>query len=149
MTNDVVISMQGMQFGINKETDSNENIEIITVGKYYKKSNSSYLIYDEIMDGIEQPISNMVKYYGGCIEVTKKGAVNVHMVFEEGKQNMTSYHTPYGNLVIGIDTKRVLISETEDRIHIQADYALDINYEFLADCQISMDISPKENLHLA
>jgi len=148
MTNDVFLSMKGMQFGINQETGESEEVEIITTAKYFKRNESGYLLYDEILEGIDTPVSNRVKYNNGVIEVTKKGAINVHMVFEEGKQNMTSYYTPYGNLMIGIDTRRVQIIEKDDYIHLQADYALDVNYEFLADCQVCMDIRPKDMLKL-
>lgn len=148
MTNDVFLSMKGMQFGINQETGEGEEVEIITTAKYFKRNESGYLLYDEILEGIDTPVSNRVKYNNGVIEVTKKGAINVHMVFEEGKQNMTSYYTPYGNLMIGINTRKVQIIETDELIHLQADYALDVNYEFLADCQVCMDIRPKDQIKL-
>lgn len=148
MTNDVFLSMKGMQFGIEQGTGEEQEVEIITTARYYKRNGSGYLLYDEILEGIEVPVSNRVKYNNGVIEVTKKGAVNVHMVFEEGKQNLTSYYTPYGGIMIGINTRKVSVTETEDHIHLQADYALDLNYEFLADCQVSIDVRPKDEIKL-
>ena len=34
------------------------------------------------------------------MELTKKGAVNVHMIFEKNKKNITYYNTPYGSLLV-------------------------------------------------
>ncbi|MCR5595109.1 MAG: DUF1934 domain-containing protein [Lachnospiraceae bacterium] len=149
MTKEVLLAMKGMQFALNEETGEGEPIEIITGATYYEKNNSKYLIYDEMVEGANEPISNLVKFGTDTIEVTKKGMINVHMVFEEGKQNLTSYQTPYGTLMIGINTHKVEITEKEECIHLEALYGLDINYEYLSDCRISMDISPKDKLKLS
>ncbi len=149
MTREVLLAMKGMQFALNEATGEGEPIEIITNANYYEKDNKRYLMYEEMLEGIEEPISNLVKFGPDSIEVTKKGMINVHMVFEEGKQNLTNYSTPYGNLVIGINTHKVEITEQDECIHLEARYGLDINYEYLSDCVISMDISPKEKLRLS
>ena len=149
MTRDVLLAMKGMQFALNEETGEGEPVEIITSARYYEKNDSRYLMYDEMVEGASEPISNLVKFDADSIEVTKKGMINVHMVFEEGKQNLTSYQTPYGSLMIGINTHKVEITEQDDCIHLEALYGLDINYEYLSDCQISMDISPKDRLNLS
>ena len=57
---------------------------------------------------------------------------------------MTSYATPYGNILIGIDTRTVKIDEKEDSIHIDVDYSLEANYQHLADCRIEMNVSSRE-----
>ena len=50
------------------------------------------------------------------MEVRKKGLVNMHMVFEPGKKNMTYYTTPYGTLQLGIAATGMDLKETEDGI---------------------------------
>ena len=70
--------------------------------------------------------------------------MNVHMVFEENKKNMTNYATPYGNILIGIDTGEVEIQELEDHIKVNVKYSLEANYEHMADCRIEMDIRARE-----
>lgn len=149
MDKEVLLAMKGMQFALNEDTGEGEPVEIITNARYYEKNNSRYLMYDEMLEGIEEPISNLVKFGPDSIEVTKKGMINVHMVFEEGKQNLTSYQTTFGSLMIGINTHKVEVTECDECIHLEAQYGLDINYEFLSDCVISMDISPKNKLDLS
>ena len=144
MTKDVLLAIKGMQFGFNETTEESEDIEVITSGRYFEKGDHAYLMYDEILEGFSEPVSNLIRFSDSAIEVTKKGMINVHMVFEEGKQNLTDYQTPYGNIVIGINTHKVEVRQEKDVIHLSADYGLDINYEFLSDCRISLDISPKE-----
>ena len=69
--------------------------------------------------------------------------MNVHMVFQENKKNLTSYNTPFGQILIGIDTKKIQIEEGQENIVVDVDYALDVNYEFLSDCHITINIASK------
>lgn len=78
------------------------------------------------------------------MEVTKRGLSNVHMVFEENKKNVTYYDTPFGNLLVGIAATNIDLNESKDIIDVKVDYALEVNYEHLADCTISMNIQAKD-----
>lgn len=142
MTTDVLLSIRGLQF--EGENDAND-LETITAAKYYKKDDSHYVIYEEATEGFRDTTKNMIKWNGQTLELTKRGLINVHMIFEEKKKNMTDYRTPYGSILIGIDTKQIRMTETEDEISVHVDYALSINYEHLADCKITMSARSKES----
>lgn len=141
MTKEVMVSIRGLQF--DQEMDS-EEIETIQWGQYYKKNDTHYIIYDELMEGCDEPTRNIIKFKEHEMNLTKRGTVNVYMVFEENKKNMTSYLTPYGSILIGLDTSRVTFTEEEKEISVNVDYALEVNYEYLADCRIEMHIRPKD-----
>lgn len=141
MTKEVLISVSGMQFG----GDTNgEAIEVITTGNYYKKNNKHYVLYDEVTEGFDGVTRNIIKFDDKAFELNKSGVTNVNMLFEENKRNLTNYITPFGSLMIGIDAEKINISETDENIRINIDYALDVNYEHLADCKIKMDITAKK-----
>lgn len=142
MTKEVLLSLKGLQF--DTEAADGEKIETITPAEYYKAKNSHYVIYDETTEGFNEKTKNIIKFKENSLDLTKRGLVNVHMVFEENKKNMTSYGTPYGELLIGIDAKSVRLLEEDKRIVVDVDYALEINYEHFADCKIRMDIRSKE-----
>lgn len=141
MTRDVLLSIRGLQF--EGDNDAND-LETITAAEYFKKNDSHYVIYEEATEGFRDTTKNIIKWNGETLELTKRGLVNVHMIFEEKKKNMTDYRTPFGSILIGIDTKQIQVSETEERISVDVDYALGINYEHLADCKISMNVRPME-----
>ncbi len=143
MTKEVLLTLQGLQFD-QREEDA-DKIEMVTVGDYFKKNDRHYVVYEEITEGFEQPTKNRLKFSDHMVELTRNGLVNVHMIFQENKKNMSNYNTPFGQILVGIDTKRVSIEEKEDNIVVDVDYALDINYEFLSDCHIKIDIRSKEN----
>ena len=143
MTQEVLLTLRGLQFD-QREEDA-DKVEIVTVGDYYKRNGKHYVVYEEVTEGFIQPTKNRLKFSEHMLELSRNGLVNVHMVFQENKKNLTNYNTPFGQILIGIDTKKIQIEEHEDNIILDVDYSLDVNYEFLSDCHIRIDVCSKEN----
>ena len=141
MTKEVLVKISGLQFA--PEND-NEPIELITSGDYYKRNGKHYIVYEEVMEGVPGTTKSIIKLNDDFLDITKKGATNVHMMFEKNRKNVTYYYTPYGSLLIGIDAKRVEIQESEHNIDVKVDYELEVNYEHMADCSITMNIKSKD-----
>ncbi len=140
MTKEVLITICGLQNGPDAD---GEPIEMTTAGEYYYKNGKHYVLYEEVMEGENKPTKNRIKIAPGLLELTKSGVVNVHMLFEENCKNITHYYTPYGVLQMGLDTKLVHIEEEENEMQVAVDYALEINQEFAADCNIRISIKSK------
>lgn len=147
MEKEVLLALKGLQFAMDEE--GAQALETITPAEYYKRNDSHYVVYDEITEGFTDTTKSIIKFRGSQVEVTKKGLVNVHMVFEEKKKNMTSYSTPFGSILIGIDTDEIKIKEEDDKIYVNVVYSLEANYEHMADCKIEMSIRSRgERLEL-
>lgn len=71
MTKEVLIHLKGMQTTDDPHS-SDEPLELITVGEYYYRNNTHYLLYEEQMEGLDEPIHNLVKIRPGHMEVRKK-----------------------------------------------------------------------------
>ncbi|MBR5565446.1 MAG: DUF1934 domain-containing protein [Roseburia sp.] len=141
MTKDVLVKISGLQFAGEEDNDS---IEVITAGTYYKKNNKHYVLYDEVMEGSTEITKNVIKIGTDSMEVTRKGPASVHMVFEKDKKNVSYYRTPFGNLLIGIDAKSIQVDESDLDINVKVNYGLEINYEHVAECHITVDVKSKE-----
>lgn len=142
MTKEVLLAITGMQFDMSEEES---NIQTITAAEYYNKNNSRYVIYEEADEESGQKTRGRIKFREDLLEVDKSGYVNVHMLFEENKKSLTNYATPFGNILIGIDTKKITLTESDNKIQIDVDYALEANYEFLADCKINIEITERKS----
>lgn len=138
---EVIAAIRGLQF---LEEEEGEQVEVITPAQYYLRNGAHYLIYEEVDEDNGARTKNTLKYKDHSLELIRKGAVNAHLVFEEQKKNVASYGTPFGNILIGIDTDRISMEEQENKISIQAEYSMDVNYERFADCRIHVDICPRE-----
>ncbi|MBU3877634.1 DUF1934 domain-containing protein [Faecalicatena sp. AGMB00832] len=146
MTKDVLVSISGMHMDVvSGMTDAdNEPIEVVTPASYYCKNGKHYVIYDEVVEGMTGTIKNKIKITGtDSVEIMKTGISNAHMVFEKNKKNLTYYQTPYGQMLVGVNTRNMEINVTDDNIGVSVDYELDINHEPLADCKIKMEIYSK------
>lgn len=49
---------------------------------------------------------------------------------------------------MGISAKDIVLKAAEDSLDIKVEYALEVNYEHLADCTISMNVQSKKRAHL-
>ncbi len=145
MTKDVLLSIRGLQF--EGENDAGD-LETITAAEYYKKNNNHYIIYEEATEGFRDTTKNIIKWNGQTFDLTKRGLVNVLMIFEEKKKYMTDYQTPFGSILIGIVTRQIRVEEEEEKINVKVEYALEVNYEHLADCRISMEVKAKDRLEI-
>lgn len=153
MTKDVLVSISGKHMGIVSQPDEvieavgtdDDEIEVVTPASYYCRNGKHYIIYDEVMEGMPGMIKNKIKISGqDSLEIMKTGMSNSHMVFEKNKKNLTYYRTPYGQMLVGVNTRDMQISVKEDKIDVLVSYELDVNHEPLADCKIRMNITSKE-----
>ena len=142
MTKDVLVSISGMHEEIVAVTpeveDENEAIEVVTPATYYLKNGKHYIVYEEVVEGTSGVIKNRIK-------IVKSGLSNSHMIFEKNKKNQTFYKTPYGQMLIGVNTRHLQVDFEEDKIAVQIDYELDVNHEPMADCKIRMNIVSKDS----
>ena len=126
MTKEVLLSLQGLQFDTSAE--DGDKIETITPAEYYKRNGSHYVIFDEAVEGFLENTKNIIKFKENSLELTKKGLINVHMIFEENKnkQFRNSLAGLLPNKLIpviirlsGIDPyKQVNLVSREERIHL-------------------------------
>ena len=147
MIKDILVSISGLQMAVgDMEGNDDEPIEVLSAGSYYFKNGKNYVLFEESVEGMQGVIKTQIKWKGTeVLEVTKKGLSNVHMIFEKNKNNRCYYDTPFGQLNMGIYTTDIYVDEKEDNINIRAEYALDVDYEPIADCVIRINICPRES----
>ena len=154
MTKDVLVSISGHHIDIMAEPDDKiealesgeDAIEVVTPASYYCRGGKHYILYDEVLEGMAGTIKNRIKITGtDSVEIVKSGLSSSHMIFEKNRKNLTYYRTPYGQMLVGVNTRNMEVSVEDDRINVQVDYELDVNHEPLADCKIKLDIVSKNS----
>lgn len=143
MKEDILISVKGLHT-LDKDGEQ-EEIEVISPGKYYFKNGKHYIFYEEQpQDGTER-IRNRISLCDGLLELQKKGAMSTKMVFERNKRSESWYNTPFGNLLAGITVTDMQVKEDQQQIDVSIEYDLEVNYERLADCRIEIKVMEKDS----
>ena len=142
MTREVLISIKGLQFEGPAE-EHHEPVELMVGGSYSFEVGVHHLLYEEEMEGMPGKICSRITATPERVQLSKEGGMAVSMVFEQGQKNLSSYRTPFGNLMIAIDTTDIRIREHEDGLDIEVFYHLDMNYEYFADCRVLIGVKFK------
>ena len=100
-----------------------------------------YILYDELSEDNEV-VKNVIKIGPKSVELTRKGGQSSHMVFEEGKENLSYYDTPFGSLLMGVNTSNIDWIEEEEQMHLKVDYDLSMNSDHVSKCKIDVNIRP-------
>jgi len=135
MTKEVELTIKGFQ---KYDTHEDNDLRTCTRGEYYYRNGGHYILYEEHTEGFQESTRSMLKLKDGILEMTRKGLVNASMVFEKGKETVSRYKTPLGEMHLGIRTKELRVTEAEDVIQVKVVYALEAEGRHMSDCRIEI-----------
>lgn len=114
-----------------KQTDENgkeDIIELLTEGKFYKKRDIYYIVYEETEISGMEGTTTTLKIEGDKVSMKRFGSNTSDMVFEKGKRFNTYYMTPYGNLDMEILTNKMEIDISDTgKGNIELGYRVNIS----------------------
>ena len=139
MTRNVLISISGARM----TDDGPEQVEMVTTGDYFGWDGKHFVLYEEILEDGSGSVRNTIRIQQDRMSIIKKGEASTQMVFEKNKKNLSCYVTPFGQMMVGVHTGDVKILEEEDLLKVDVDYSLDINYEHISDCNITLEVRPR------
>ena len=124
-TDNVVISIKGKQL---YAESAPEEVELVTAGTLKRDGAGGYTVsYQETeLTGLEGTVTKL-HIRDGQVTLLREGSINSQMVFEEGRQHLSMYETPYGALSIGINTRRMRSTLSESGGDLEIDYAIEID----------------------
>ena len=100
----VLLSIRGEQYFDDIDPDETE---LMTEGTMVLTEDGMVLSYEESeLTGMEGTTTTF-EVKGPRVTLTRSGAVNSQMVFEEGRQHTSLYETPFGELTVDIQTSRL------------------------------------------
>lgn len=125
-------------------TSDKDAVETAQAAQYFKRNDSHYLLYEETVEGFDGACKSRIKFRDDLLELTRQGAMEMHMIFEENKRHTVLYNTPYGQMMLGIETHKILVEEQENQIHVTVEYALDHEGESLSESCLKLHIREKK-----
>lgn len=136
MNRDIRLTIVGLHTG----DSGKDNVETVVDAQYFDKDRNRFVIYEERDDEFPEPIKSRIKFRDDYVEIIRQGLISTHMVFEKDKKNMADYRMPYGDILLGIDTRSIEFSESEEQILIKVSYSLEVNGQHQADSYIVIKI---------
>lgn len=111
-----------------------EDTRMLVSGQLVEQKEGVYLLrYTESVeqeDGTVMKADVRLKLENGHVIMLRKGDFSTTMVFARGQHFDGTYHTPYGDMAMGVYTTRLLTSLEPDRGSVTIDYQLDMNGGF-------------------
>ncbi len=140
MKKDIIISIRGI---FTDQEEENDDIELVTSGKYYERNGKKYIVYDESqVTGFGEGTQTMLKIDGDVVTMSRNGIEggNTHMVFEKGKTHLGHYETPYGSFTVSTITDKMKVDIGETKGEVKIDYFIDVNNVPQSSNSLSMSI---------
>ncbi len=144
VTGDVILTVNGAQMDLGEDAKT----ELIIAAGYYYRNGRHFVVYDEPDTENGGRTSNIIKIAENKVEVIRRGADRVHMVFEKDRQTMNRYHTAVGDMLMDIYTSDISTVEAPELIETKIDYMLQMNDVFISKCQVQIRIMSKDGADL-
>ena len=120
-----VISIRGEQ--ITAPGAAPDALELVTDGYYKNTPAFTTFSYEESeLTGLEGTRTTF-QVEPNRVVLTRVGTVNTQMVFQEGKKHYFAYNTPYGAMMMGVDTHSVRSRLHEGGGELEIKYAIDMD----------------------
>lgn len=136
MKKQVWLKIEGTQ-SCDGQTDKTE---VITQGMYYKRNDMYYITYKETEATGFEGCTSIIKVKPDKITFIRQGNSNTNMVIENRQRNIGCYSTQLGDLMVGTTAKEINIALDDDGGSVSFEYALDINYQYISDNSINIQV---------
>ena len=140
MKRDVVLSIRGRQTYADQEP---EVIELVTEGTMTLRDGGWDISYEEsALTGLEG-VTTTFRVEPGRVLLTRKGALQSEMIFEEGVSHDSLYQMAFGALLMTVKATFVFYDIVEDGGTIDLSYNIDIENTEAGIIDYHLDIRAK------
>ena len=141
MTKDIILTISGLH---DTDGEADAPIETMTPATYHLKNGKHYVVYDEILEGLEGTLKSTIKFTEDQVELIRNGAASARMVFQPGQEHMVIYQTPMGPLSISLYTEEIVSEIKEEKMSLKIDYSIKTEDVVVSESTVNIEICPKE-----
>lgn len=141
MTKDIILTISGLH---KTDGEADEPVEIMSPGQYYLKNGKHYVLFEEMMEGVDGVVKSTLKFTEEKVELLRNGAATTRMIFQKQQEHMVVYQTPMGPLSISLYTDDIISELNEEQINLEIHYSLKTEGIVLTESTVQLHICPKE-----
>lgn len=124
MKKKAIISVMSKQKG-----KSEEAIEVVTPGDFYKKQDCYYAVYNETEISGMEGTTTTLKIMPEKLSLIRMGTTSAKMEFQNKNRSVTLYNTPYGVLELEIETKSIKVEVNDEGGEVLINYNMSVSGE--------------------
>lgn len=139
MEKPVIISIRGVQ---SLEPGEEDVMELVTQGVLRQEDGEGFsLAYLESeLTGLEGTITTF-QVAPDRITLRREGTLNSEMIFEEGQKHVSLYETPYGGLMLGVNTRRAKANLGAEGGSLSIRYALEVDSQPIGENSFEIQVT--------
>lgn len=141
MTKEIILTISGLH---TNDGETGDPIEVVTPAQYFLKNGKHYVLFDEVMEGVEGEIKSTLKMTEDRVELIRNGAATARMIFEENQEYSTIYQTPMGPLSLSLYTDRIAAELEEEQMNVEIEYSLKAEGAVISESTLHFHVCPKE-----
>lgn len=141
MTKDIILTISGIHAA---DGEADEPIEIMTPGQYYLKNGKHYVLFEEVLEGIDGEVRSMLRFVEDKVELIRNGAASAHMIFQKEQEHMVIYQTPMGPLSISVYTDDIIAEIGENHMNLEIHYSMKAGGQMISESTLYLNVCPKE-----
>ncbi|MCF0122746.1 MAG: DUF1934 domain-containing protein [Ruminiclostridium sp.] len=138
MEKPVIISIKGTQ---TTEPGQEDVMELVTQGTLRGESGDFTVSYLESeLTGLDGTTTTF-HIEPDQITLTREGTLNSVMVFQVGKRHYSPYQTPFGGIILGVNTQKAFSDMSETGGNISIRYIMEVENERVSENAFDIQVS--------
>lgn len=141
MTKDILLTISGLH-----ETDGEADapVEVISPGQYFLKNGKHYILFEEVLEGLEGSVKSTLKFTKDQVEFIRTGAASARLIFQKDQEHRALYQTPMGPLMISVYTEDIISKIEDDQMDLEIVYSLKAEEQILTESTVRIHVCQKE-----
>lgn len=137
MKKDVVIKIKGVQ----RTEDDSDIVELLTVGRFYRKNGDYYISYEESeATGFEGSRTTLKVEGEQKVTMLRSGTSSSQLIVEKGRRHQCHYDTGYGALTMGVSGDKIISNLSDEGGELNFQYTLDINASMASENEVFINV---------
>ncbi len=139
MEKEVEVQVSSLQ----ESPEGTSSIKFSTSGRLQRREEGYSLVYREQATGMEGVKTELVINQEGVVTLIRSGSIKSEQTFKEYERDLSTYNTPFGQLLIEVDVKQIELSLGKDQGSLFLKYGLNLNNDKISDNRLAITYNSK------
>lgn len=122
------------------DSDSGDK-KLIAECEYNYGKDCISIVYSEALDDEGESVTTLSVLKNGIVSLNRFGRYKSEMIFEQSKRHVGCYATPFGEMMVGINSTLVRANLDENGGTVRLNYSVDCNNDPVANNELKIKVN--------